>query len=250
MNKIVLSTGSDQKYLQKIQKYLESIELNSNFDLNVLVCLDFDSGELESEYKNVKFSNLESSKLRAINSNNCLQHGEFLSCGLLSTLNDNDIIIFTDGDVFLQRPADETELNFLRNLKNDEIFVGFNNGPTDTLNDEYHRLSPTGIILIENYQQITVYNTGILCMNKKTWSKLLEKYVEKFPLVDKMFRLYPKQQWLLSYLFKDFDVKNMGSDFHNHDHFGVVEGTKVIDKTVYFNNKKSLFRHKWLTLVQ
>jgi hypothetical protein len=244
MNKIILATGSDYKYLDKIQRYLNSISENSNFDRNILVYLG-DKNEINREYKNVEISILDKNKLQALNTNNCVQHGEFILSDLFDEVNESDVIVFTDGDVYLQRPLFDDEYSFMKNIKDNDVWVGYNAGPNDTLQDEFSRLQPTGYVFPYNFNNIKCYNTGILCMNKKTWKRLSDSYVSLVGEVDKMFKHYAKQQWLISFILKDFKVYEMNYDIHNHNIYGAKYGMNVKGSDVYYFDKKSLFRHKW-----
>ena len=165
---------------------------------------------------------------------------------------DNDVICFTDGDIILQRSLTNEELNFLRNLKNGDVFVGYNASPTDTLLDESHRLGHNGTNHLEfeyNWSKIKVYNTGVLVMNKITWTNLVNEYVVLYPLVDSMFSHYAKQQWLISFIINTreyFNVIEMSYDLHNHRHSPSPVGTRQEPNgDVYFEDKLVLFKHKW-----
>jgi hypothetical protein len=277
--KLILASGSDKYYLNKIERYLQSIEINSNFDLNVLVYIEDDISEIifkknwndsawlivfislksivfkaysffklilfRLKYKKVIISKLAKKKIQSNNPNNCLQHGEFLTSDFFTYINEDDVIIFTDGDIFLQRSLYDEEIDFLKKIVDGEVFVGYNDGPDDTLGKEHKRLSPTGLNFFGNFENFKCYNTGVLCMNKKTWIELSNKYTGNYNLVDKMFGHYAKQQWLISYLLKDFNVKEMNYEIHNHNIYGIKPGMEVKDGLVFYNKKISLFRHKW-----
>ena len=73
--KIILSTGSDLNYLSKMRPYLKSIESNSNFDKNILVYVGED--EMSLPYKNIDVVNLPVNNIQSLNSNKCVQHGDF-----------------------------------------------------------------------------------------------------------------------------------------------------------------------------
>lgn len=243
--KIILVTGSDQKYLDRIDRYLNSIVDNSNFDENILVYIGDNLDDVK-KYKNVTNCKLLFENIKCINKQiNCVQHGEFINSDYFDKFKDDDIIFFTDGDVYLQRGLFEDEKNFLRNLGDNEVWVGYNAGKDDKLEDEFNRLSPSGVVNINDYHGIKCYNTGILCMNKRTWLKLSSIYCSLFELVDVMFSHYAKQQWLISYILKDFNVIEMSYLIHNHNIYGIKQGMTTDWKNVYYNGQISLFRHKW-----
>jgi hypothetical protein len=249
MNKLILITGSDYRYLPSIGRYIDSINNNSNFDKNYLVYLK-DDQDLQTDYNRVKISTVNIDEIESLTSIRCLQHGEFLKSNLMHEIEDNDVIFFTDGDVFLQRGMDDDEINFLRKISDDEIYVGYNASKTDNLHDEYYRLTPNQnkVDFLEgiNLSSHKVYNTGIVAMNKKTWSKVCKSYNVKFDQINNKFEHYAKQQWLLSLIFttEGYNIIEMDYDIHNHNIYGIVPGTTYRDNSVYFNNKKCLFRHK------
>ena len=116
--KLILATGADINYYQKpvFQKYINSIIQNSDFDKNFIVLLD---GEVEEDsFYNVEISPIKSSDISCLNINNCLQHGEFIKSDKMNLLNDEDIILFSDGDMIIQRNLTSLEKNFLLNLLN------------------------------------------------------------------------------------------------------------------------------------
>jgi hypothetical protein len=192
--------------------------------------------------------------IQSMNTNKCVQHGDFLNSPQFDSLtSDDDVIIYTDGDIILQRSLSNEELEFYKSLKDGDVYVGYNASPTDTLFDESNRLNKTDVVSshfdVSLWPKIKVYNTGVLVMNKKTWKKLLEKYTDLFPHVEPMFNHYAKQQWLISYIIGMSDVFNvieMGYNIHNHRHHPSPEGTTQDDNgDVYFKNKKVLFKHNW-----
>lgn len=249
MNKLILSTGADSNYLGKIRPYLESISKNSNFDDNVLVYLSDD--EVKITESGINVATLSPSQIVTPNINNCIQHGEFLHSKYFDKFNDDDVIFFTDGDIILQRNLTEEEQNEYRNLKDGDVYVGYNASPNDTLHDESRRLGMKGKTFPEfsvNWSSVKVFNTGVLGMNKKTWLRLIEDYKTLFNKVDDMFYHYAKQQWLISFIIgvKDYTIIEMPYHIHNHRHYPSPLGTtQDSNGDVYYNNKKVLFKHKW-----
>jgi hypothetical protein len=250
--KLILCTGSDLNYLAKIRPYLKSIEKNSNFDKNILVYVG--EGSIEIPYENLISVTLPISSIQSLNSNKCVQHGDFLNSEEFNSMTDeNDIIIFTDGDIILQRNLTEDEISYYYSFKDGDVYVGYNASPNDTLHDEANRLNKTGLfsskIKKNSWNKIKVYNTGVLAMNKRSWKHLLVMYNELYPSVEPMFKHYAKQQWLISYILGTdtfFNVTEMGYDIHNHKHYPSPIGTTQDENCdVFFNNKKVLFRHNW-----
>jgi hypothetical protein len=248
--KLILATGADVNYYQRpvFQKYINSIIQNSDFDKNFIVLLD---GEVEVDsFYNIEVTSVKSSDISCLTSINCLQHGEFTKSDKINSLEDEDVILFSDGDMIIQRNLTLSEKNFLLNLKDNEVFVGYNASPDDTLANESPRLNPTSYtsdIIKDDLTKIKVYNTGVLCMNKKTWNRLADEYINLFSEVDKMFTHYAKQQWLICYVLhiNGYKVYEMPYDFHTHTHYPAPQGitiepnglVKYLDNTVLFKHR-------------
>ena len=249
--KVILATGVDLNYYQTpvFQTYTSSIIQHSNFDANIIVLLD---AAVENPIdRNLQFTTVHSKDIQKLNINKCLQHGEFLKADAFSGLVDEDIIIFTDGDMTLQRGLSDEERTFIETLSHGDVYVGYNASPDDTLVEEASRLGLTGYQstqLRSNLEGVKVYNTGVLCMAKSTWISLVEEYVKLFSEVDRMFHHYAKQQWLISYIIGvgSYKVHEMSYVVHNHTHYPSPDGTAIdANGIVTFNGEVVLFKHKW-----
>jgi len=250
MNKVILATGSDYKYLQKIQPYLSSLDKNSNFDENILVFIGDEDFHFEN--KSISLTKLPKTSILSLNTISCLQHGEFAFAPYFDKFEDSDIIFFTDGDMFLQRSITTEEKTMYSNLNDGDVYIGYNSSKDDTLQRESPRIGYKNIMYKEferDWNSIKIYNTGVVGMNKKSWKKLAKDYIELYPLVDTMFTHYAKQQWLISFLIGTdsyFNIIEMGYDIHNHTHYASPIGTtQDANHNVFFDNKLVLFKHKW-----
>lgn len=249
-NKLILSTGSDDNYLSRMSRYLDSIEKNSNFDENVLVLLS--DKEHSLNYSSIRTSMIHESSVECMNQNRCLQHGEFIKSDAFSHYDDDDVIFFTDGDIVLQRALSEDEIREYKSILFGDVFVGFNASPHDSLKDEFNRIGFTGVFsnkINRDFFDRKVYNTGVLAMTKKTWVALFDEYKKLYSDVDLMFSHYAKQQWLISYIITTndlFNVIEMPYNVHNHCHYKPPAGTvKDENDVVYYNGDVVLFKHKW-----
>lgn len=252
MKQIILATGADCTYYQKqqFQNYIQSIIQNSNFDKNYIVLLDTIPDKQSDQH--VEYTTVTSNQIECLNINKCIQHGEFLKAGGFANTRDSDVILYTDGDMTIQRGLSSAEREFLFKLKDGDVFVGYNASPTDTLQNEFHRLGFTGHLapnIVGSFDDIKIYNTGVLCMNKATWTKLTDTYIELYPEIDRMFSHYAKQQWLISYIIgtRDFNIYEMPYDFHNHTHYPSPTGTAIDEYgVVRHNGSIVLFKHRWI----
>lgn len=250
---LILATASDIGYLPRMQKCMESMVENSNFDKNVFVYLKSTDTDIRMTNDMIIMSVVDINSIEALNKNKCIQHGEFLkSGGVFDGIKDEDVIVFIDGDVEIQRPMNEREIELFNGLKDDEVSVGYNASMTDTLRDEFERLQPTDGKDCKFYvdaKENKVYNTGVLAMNKKTWNKMCKEYIRLFPYIDSLFGHYAKQQWLISFILttQGYTIKEMDYYIHNHTHHGVVEGSRIdSERKVYYKDELVLFKHQWI----
>jgi hypothetical protein len=252
--KIVLATGADSGYLPKISPYLFSINERSNFDKNFLVYLSEDGNTLnDNPFLRIDIATVHLKDTAMIKDFKCMQHGDFLAAKELDEYtSDEDIIIYTDGDIELGRGLSDEERDTLLCMGDGNVYVGYNASKDDTLLQEAFRLSPTGVkapgITDDKLQEIPCYNTGVLAMNKATWKRVFEHYKQYYPLVDPVFKHYAKQQWTLSYIFhkENYNVLEMEYSFHNHRCYSSPVGTvQWADGTVMYEDKVVLFKHKW-----
>jgi|694.fasta_scaffold00095_12 hypothetical protein len=251
---IILAFGADKHYISNVnfQNYLKSININSNFDKNILVYLGTDVDTVPES--KIELAQIDVNSIVKKNKNNCLQHGEFLRAEGFQNFLDSDIIVFTDGDMVLQRSLMPDEMILLRSLQDNDVFVGYNVSPQQTLADESIKLVckksnewMQEFIDTKNLKNIKCYNTGVLCMNIKTWKKLCFLYIQKFDWIDEIFNHYANQQFLISYIIgtEGFNIIEMGYDIHNHNMFTPAKGTTKEEGIIKYKGKTVLFKHKW-----
>lgn len=241
MNKIILATASTDNYINNIIPYLKSIQLNSNFDYNILVTLDcyYSDMTLTKVHSCFLSNNLIESKSPI----NCLQHGEFLKAKIFEQFDDDDYVCFTDGDIIMQRGLFDNEKISILNLRDDEIMVQYNAGPNDNLFDESFRLGPK-ISLSLDFSKYKCYNTGMIICNIRTWKKLLLEYNIRYKIYEHYFSHYAKQQWIISYIIEEILKPNIVDySLHTHYHHGYVDNTHIIDGIIYYREIPILFAH-------
>jgi hypothetical protein len=240
---IILATSTDENYMPRTVVYLDSLNQHSQVE-NVCLCLDF---EPDSPWKYVEMKMLDTLDLHQPLNNQCIQHGEFLF-GLPYAAND-DVILFTDADLRMQRPFNDEELDTLRGLKTGQVFVGYNAGPQDRLGDEAHRLGlkvPLETLAEWWDLDLPCFNWGCVAATRATWEAICEIYVENWPIIDAQLHHVAKQQWLLSAITGNyFDHVEMPTSFHVHRHYGTPAGCEMIDGKVYSNGELALFSHKF-----
>lgn len=250
MNKLIIATGSDLRYLKKIEPYLKSV--NNNFSgEKILFYIEQDLSLKVNEIHGFNVTNFKYNDFINKNPINCIQHGEFVNNKYISALSDDDIILFTDGDIIMQREINEAEFKLLE-LNDNEFFVGYNESENDNLLAESRRLNKISSIYdscleYKEWAKIPCYNTGVLAGKISSWKKLFELYTKKWNFVDQTFIHYAKQQWLICLILHyHFKVKVMPHSFHTHGHYPLPTGTHIDnDGNLRDVNKNIiLLRHK------
>lgn len=208
-------------YLETINRFTKSARNKGYLDTeNWFLSLDF---EAPHDYPNIADKTIDSAKLWLPLNNWCIQHGEFID---YIPGQDDDIILFTDADLRMQRPFSAAELAQLRALRPGQVFVGYNAGPKDTLLDEARRLGiKTSVVeLTEAFGDLgsPCFNWGCVAATRETWGMLCDSYTDLFVVVDEHLNHVAKQQWLLSWLTSAaFEHVEMDTSFHCHGHYNL-----------------------------
>lgn len=250
MSKIIFATAFNQGYYDTAFDYLNDISRHSRLD-NRVVTLDY---EQEHTLPNLRYHRLDSGTLKLPLNNWCIQHGEFLDA---IPGKPEDVILFTDADIRMQREMTRDEVRTLRELGPGEVFVGFNAGPTDTLMKEASRLRPLvnlRDLLVPFYNlNSPCYNVGVMACQRRVWEQICDHYVKMYPKVQKFFGHVASQQWLISWLVWNlFEVVEMPQSFHSHGHYGMPQGCFYIgapdahpqNKILMSGDVPVLLRHK------
>ncbi len=245
---IFLVTGVNEPYFPNAIRFIETMNTNSNVN-NIIITLGFTvSSEITAKYPKVKFIHLDPDLVKAKNPNTCMQHGGFLAA--LDVVSDDDIIIFTDADIEVQRPFSIDELTYLLDFSNNDIGVSYNKSPDQTLIEEGQNLTPltddtTILAAFPDADRLSVFNTGVVIAKKSTYQALYQKYVRDWEQVSKLFEHYAKQQWLLSYLIqKAFNVKLLNDEIHTHNHYPIeLRVQRAHGYKFCIDNEPVLFAH-------
>lgn len=248
MNRLILATGADTAYLPRISSYLDSIEAHSNFDANYLVHVG--TNRIELNYSKIKVAPLDPSLPQCWQPNwPCVQHGDWLhSPKLQAELNPTDVVVFTDGDMLLQRGLNDSELMLLRTLQDNEVYIGRNKDLNDTLADEAERIQPTPGYRISGVPDTKnpVYNGGVIAMQVQTWLRFYSLYKGHWPVFQDYFHHYAKGQWLISWILGrfGFNVMMQPLSFHCHNHYPTPpESSQDAQGVVSANGQVVLFKH-------
>ncbi len=219
-NAVYLVTGINQSYLSRADAFIASMNRNSNAR-NIVVTLDFEiPPEYSRAHPSIRFISMASSQVRSPNSNTCMQHGGFLPA--LGFVREEEIIVFTDADIEVQRAFKGDELRLLGGLRDNQIGVNYNKSPDDWLVEEAERLKRR--VSREDLEarypgidKLCTYNTGVIAANCRTYRKLYDLYGRHWKDFQPLFESYAKQQWLLSYLIQThFEPRILPDSIHTH----------------------------------
>lgn len=245
-----LVTAANAGYMDKIKPYLDTLERNGAGLEKFLVCVNTLMPDAIREcYPDLIVTNFEGDQYSPPQSES-LQHGSWLR---IVSGKEEDTVIFTDGDIFMQRPLEEVELVALRDWPENTFGLSWNNGPSETLIYEaLVKLNPTvsDADFITHWGRLTVerpvFNMGVMVARRSAYRKLYEAYCKRWAEVGEYLSHPARQQWLLSYLMhtEGFEVRILPFYFHMHYHFDLPEGA-LVGKAgdAYYNNHAVAFWH-------
>lgn len=180
----------------------------------------------------------------------CLQHGTFLDA--LTGVDEDDVCLLLDGtDIVIQRDLTAEERALL-DLGDNEVAVGWNGGPEDTLRQEWDRLDPkvslaTAEAAFGQLDKIPVYNCGVLAMRASTWDLVRAVYLEAWksrPLFGNPRCCQFLLCWCLRML--EIEVKLLPPSFHSHNHFIYEFGPEhwfTADGLLHWRDQRVFARH-------
>jgi len=240
-----IACSSNERYLPRIRPYLESLNANSQCG-GVLVTVDCDApAEYRVGLDRIEFVRFDRELMSIPAPLDHLQNGDFLK---VVSGDDNEVIIFTDGDVIIQRPFTPNELSLLHGWPAGKVGLVWNAGQYDTLFTEAPRLGPRRYIQPEEadqWEKITCYNFGVIVARRLTWRTLNAQYIKVWPWVDELFSHYAKQQWGLCYALTTDGIgpRLLPHTFHMHGCYPLPAGGELRPDGAYYTGQKVLFRH-------
>lgn len=239
---MILVTGSNERYQHRGKSYLDTLVQYADFE-----CYHVGVGYTPEKHGDITPLTLTiEQNAGAPPETECIQHGSFLP--VLPPAHASQVIMYTDGDFVMQRAMDANEREFL-SLKHAQVAVGYNGGADETLLHEYNRLGPKKTPKEmdgnwgEDWFSKPIYNVGCVAMTRDTWQYVHLTYMKNWYLAGDCFQHQARQQWLLSYIFADLDVKILPWSLHAHGHFGMKPGMSWKDGQIYHEGKLALFRH-------
>lgn len=245
-------TGATAGYLDKIQPYLATLSIHSPASIKTwLVCVDCDPPDYLGTFSKVQTVRAGAAQLMGSPRETCsLQHGTWLD---VVPGDDTDTVIFTDGDIFLQRPFEPQELAALEAWPAGALGTSYNMGPHETLlHEALFKLHPkvSDGAFLDAWGRVTLqglcFNVGVMVAKRATFRRLLDAYQPRWDDIGRHLAHPARQQWLIGYTLAagGFDVRVLPYSFHTHAHFDLPAGTQVGRAgEVYYDNQLVLFWH-------
>ncbi len=240
---IQIVTGANAGYMDKIKPYLETLRENAAPADPYLVGVNCRPAE---EIINT-VSTFDTSGSPA--GTQSLQHGGWLNA---VPGKPEDVVIFTDGDIFMQRKFSEQELQALNEWPGGALGVSYNMGPYETLlHEALFKLNPkvSDAEFLARWGRSTLehlcFNVGVMVARRETYQRLYDLYMPLWDEIGVYLEHQARQQWLISYLIgTQFKSGILDYSVHTHAHFQLPPGVLIAkDGTAYYNNQEILFWH-------
>lgn len=236
-------TASNERYFSRIRPYLDSLVTHSQIPA-ALVCVGssfmpacpVDAVLLPRHQNNGAPMETESP-----------QHGAWLR---VVPGEPDDIVIFTDGDILVQRPFMQAEIDWLSDI-GEAVALGYNSGPAETLWTEAQRLFPRVTLNQLKYHMgavdtIPCYNIGVIAAKRSTFQAIYDEYMPRWELISEAFGHAARQQWLVCWTIARLAIETRITSYslHANGHYGIPPGCHYIDGMLYHEDTPVLFRHK------
>lgn len=243
-----LVTAANRPYIERITPYLYTLQAHgTRFGAQMtLITVGCKVDAVPDALSDFSFVPLPASEARGHTGNYCIQQGCFLD--VLGAA-DDDVIIFTDGDIRLQRPPSADEVAWMSSIPADTIALAWNGGPDDTLDNEAHRISMTdqGRRDFAAVLHRKVYNVGVIVTRAATYRRIYARYMELWPTFYPETAHYAANQFLMCAVIAELGlhVWEMHPTVHTHGCFGLPEWAEWRDEVMTVGGVPVLFRHHW-----
>lgn len=245
---LILATAADKNYIERITPYLHTVaEHGAAFDRRVLVTVGCQV-EMPEALGAIEAVGLPAVMILGHTGIFCVQQGCFLE---VLGASDDDVIVFTDGDIRMQRPPSNAELAWLHALPDRTIALGWNAGPDDTLANEAHRLAlaSEGYAPFEAYRHRRIYNWGVAITRVATYRAIYRRYLELWPSYAPHTTHYAATQLLLCAAVYQLGLHiwELPYSVHAHGVFGgPLPGVEAQGDMLFVDGMPALFRHHWM----
>lgn len=245
---ITLATAANSRYLGHIRPYLESLSRLTGVRVH-LVCVGCKPPDYLAEMPHITPAELSREDNEgAPPETESPQHGAWLRAVAGAP---DDVCIFTDGDMIVQRDFTQAERARLMDLPPGVILATYNSGPTETLAVEGARLFPR----MGHYERINAwpgyierpcYNIGVLVGRRATLQALYYEYMPHWVRACETFGHAARQQWLVCWTAAKMGLRVdiQPYSFHANGHYGIPPGVNYRNGSLYAGDEMVLFRHK------
>ena len=245
MLRLVCSTTAD--YFDSIKPYLTTV--NAFFiGEATLFCVDCEppAGYFD-DIPRVSWQTITAEQNHgAPEGTNSIQHGSFVQF-----FPDNDTIIYTDGDIIMQRPISFAEQVWMQRFPDGVVAAGWNSGHEEKLIHEALRLQPEvdADELRERFGSAIdihpCFNIGVMVATRDTWQTIHNGYMEKWDLACETFAHRARQQWLVCQQLGELGIgyQVMPQWFHTHNHYGLPNGVYSHAGVACYDDRIICFRH-------
>jgi hypothetical protein len=235
---IILVAGCNQRYHDHFQHCVAALRRHSNVPYQ-LFSVGYDGGPGYTPLTHAQNDG-------APPETECIQHGSFLQA--LDGAPD-DVIVYLDGDVYLQRPFDAGELDWLGSFPANAVSATWNQiGETLAQCATYigPKLSPQELDRTWPLLNAPSLNAGVVVARRETWARSYKRYMANWAWAGHTFAHQARQQWLMCWTWAALGLTTeiLSWHFHAHGHFGYKPGMELRDGQIFADGKLAAFRHK------
>jgi hypothetical protein len=243
---LILITAANRPYMERIAPYLGTIqEYGAGFDRKVLISVGC-VVEMPEALSSIAPIPLPAHLARGHTGNWCIQQGCFLD---VLDCADDDVLVFTDGDIRMQRGPSEAELSWLSSIPPDTIALAWNGGPGDMLANEAARieLDDEGAAMFAGVMHRNVYNVGVIVCRAGTYRQIYERYMQIWPTFAPHTAHYARNQFLMCAAIHELGllVWEMHPTMHTHGCFGLPGWARDEAGVLTVQGVPVLFKHHY-----
>ena len=240
---IRIVTGCNEGYYPRMAGWLDSLAAVGNIPYTLVkVGWDQPSGRQIDEVCLPR--NLNNG---APSTTESIQHGSFLQ---VVDGPEDELVIYCDGDMVLQRPFTADERGWLEDFGPRTVSAGPNRY-RESMQDELDLLQ----VLVSMDELLgrfpgaidewLMLNVGVVAMRRAAWRELYQAYMERWESVTQAMSHQARQQWLICYLIYalGMELRIMPYAMHSHGHFGPHPEVEKHGEDVVVNGKLAAIRH-------
>lgn len=209
-----------------------------------IITVDFAVSEKYKEiFKYISFCEM---KMPDTNSFKMIQHGAFLDS--IPDILDDEILIVSDADIFVQRDFYESELRQINSLGDNEIFIGVNDGYYDSLEKEANRIQlyPHEVFFNNLNKNLPLRNCGLMIARVSVLKRIRKEYEKNCLDFYNLTSHRSRCQYLINWCIHKLGIEMvlMSEKIHTNGHFPLSDNCKIINGKLYYNNHIVMFKHK------